>query len=73
MPFKLFEIIERFMIGAFLITLNQLQKTESTSKVFIPLEIQKLNSTFKTGNHSRVFVPFPRSHLESATYITFSR
>ena len=39
MPFKLFEFLERFMNGAFLITLTQLEKTGSTGEVFIPLEI----------------------------------
>ena len=38
MTFKLFKSLERFMIGAFLITLTQLEKTGSTGKVFIPLE-----------------------------------
>ena len=37
--FKLFEFLEQFMIGAFLITLTQFEKTGSTGKVFIPLEI----------------------------------
>ena len=44
MPSKLFELLEEFMIGAFLITLTQLKKTGSIGKVFIPLEIKKLNS-----------------------------
>ena len=39
MPFKLFEFLEQFMIGAFLITLTQLEKPGSSGKVFIPLEI----------------------------------
>ena len=30
MPFKLFEFLERYMIGAFMITLTQLEKTGST-------------------------------------------
>ena len=38
-PFKLFEFLERFMIGAFLITLSQLEETGSTGNFFIPLEI----------------------------------
>ena len=38
MPFQLFEFLEQFMIGAFLITLTQLEKTGSTGKVFIPLK-----------------------------------
>ena len=42
MPFKLLEFLERFMNGAFLITLTQLEKSGSTAKVFIPLEILKL-------------------------------
>ena len=37
--FKLFEFLERFMIGAFFITINQLEKNGPTGKVFIPLEI----------------------------------
>ena len=37
----------------FLMTLIQLEKTGSTGKVFVPLEILKLNSTFKTRNRSR--------------------
>ena len=44
MPFKLFEFLEQILIGAFLITLIQLEKTGSTGKVFIPLEILKINS-----------------------------
>ena len=43
-----FECLEQFMISAFLIKLTQLEKTRSTGKVFIPLEIIKLNSTFQT-------------------------
>ena len=39
MPFELFEFLERFMIGASLIILTQLEKPGSTGKVFIPLEI----------------------------------
>ena len=38
-PYKLFEFLERFMIGAFLIKLTQLEKTGSTGKVLIRLEI----------------------------------
>ena len=38
MPFKLFELLARFLIGAFLITLTRLEKTGSTGKVFIPLK-----------------------------------
>ena len=67
MPFKLFEYLERFMIGACLITFTQIEKTGSTGKTFIPLEIKKLNSTFETRNRSRFFAPFPRSFLESDT------
>ena len=40
MPYKLFKFLEQFMIGAFLITWNQLEKTRSIGKVFIPLEIK---------------------------------
>ena len=60
MPFKLFECLEQFMTRAFLITLTQLEKTGSTGKVFIPLEIIKLNSTFQTRNSLRIFAPFLR-------------
>ena len=34
MPFKLFEFLERFTTGAFLITLIQLEKNGSTGKVY---------------------------------------
>ena len=37
MPFKIFEFLEQFMIGAFLIILTQLEKTVSIGKIFIPL------------------------------------
>ena len=73
MPFKLFEFLDIFMIGAFLITLTQLEKSGSIGKIFILLEILKLNSTFETRNRSRFFAPFPRSYLESAIYVTFNR
>ena len=53
MPFKLFEFLEQFRIRAFLITLTQIEKTESISKFFTPLEISKLNSTFESRNRSR--------------------
>ena len=33
MPFKLFEFLEQYMIGAFLITLTQVEKTGSIDKV----------------------------------------
>ena len=47
MPFQLFELLERFMIGAFLIRLTQLQKTGSIGKLFIQLEIiKKIDSSF---------------------------
>ena len=39
MPFKLFEFLEQIMIGATLITLTQFEKTGSTGKVFVLLEI----------------------------------
>ena len=39
MPFKLFEFLEQFMVGAFLIIRTQLEKIGSKGKVFIPLEI----------------------------------
>ena len=39
MHLKLFEFHERIMIGALLITFIQLEKTRSTGKVFISLEI----------------------------------
>ena len=32
MPFELFEFLEQFMMGAFLITLTRLEKTGSTGK-----------------------------------------
>ena len=48
MPCKLFELLARFMTSAFLMKLTQLEKIGSTDKVFIPLEIYKLNSTFET-------------------------
>ena len=73
MSFTLFEFLEQFMIGAFLIAWTQLEKTGSIGKVFIPLEIYKLNSIFEAGKRSRFFGPFPRSYLESAIYFTFSR
>ena len=73
MPFKLFEFLEQIMIGAFLITLTQLKKTGSIGKVFIPLEIQKINFTFENTTRSRFFASFPRSYLVSATYIILSR
>ena len=41
MPFKLFEFLEQFMIGTFLLTLTKLEKTRSSGKIFIPLEILK--------------------------------
>ena len=50
MPFKLFELLEQFIIGAFLKRLAHLEKTVSIGKVFIPLEILKLNSTIETRN-----------------------
>ena len=39
MPFKLFEFLEQFIIGAFLMKLTQIEQTGSTGKNFIPLEI----------------------------------
>ena len=39
MLFKRIEFLEHYMIGAFLVTLPQIEKTGSISKVFIPLEI----------------------------------
>ena len=42
MPFKLFDFLERFMIGAFLITLTQIDKTGSTIKVIVLLENKKV-------------------------------
>ena len=39
MPFKLSEFLERFMTDAFVVTLTQLEKTGSTGKVLIPMEI----------------------------------
>ena len=39
MPFELFELLEQFTIGSFLIRLTQLEKTGSIGKVIIPLEI----------------------------------
>ena len=53
MPFKPFEFLEQFMTGTFLITLTQLEKTGSTVKAFITLEIYKLNFTVETRNRSR--------------------
>ena len=42
MPFRLLEILEQYMIGAFLITCTQLEKTGSIVEVFIPLGHLKL-------------------------------
>ena len=39
MPFKFLEFLEQFMTGAFLMTLTQHEKTESTGKIVIPLKI----------------------------------
>ena len=52
MPFKLFEFQEQSIMDAFLKTLTQHEKIGSTGKVFIQLEILKLNSTFEHGNRS---------------------
>ena len=41
MPFKLFEFLERFMIGAFFIILSQLEKTRSTGKVLFLWKSEK--------------------------------
>ena len=38
-PFKLFEFLKRFVIGAFLIAFTQLEKNRSINKIFIPLDI----------------------------------
>ena len=50
MPFKFFEFLEQFMIGVFLITLTQIEKTGSMGS-FIPLEIQKLTKKNKKIHH----------------------
>ena len=73
MPFKFFEFLERFMTVAFLITLTQLEKTGSTGRVLFRSKILKINSTFETRSFSRFFAQFPRSYLEKANYVTFSR
>ena len=73
MAFKLFEFLEQFMTGAFLITLTQFEKTGSTGKVLFRWKPKKLNSTFETKNRSRTFAPFARSYLEKAIYFIFSR
>ena len=39
MQFKLFKFLEQFMIGTFLITKTQQEKSGSIGKIFIPLEI----------------------------------
>ena len=49
MPFKLFEFLERFMIGAFLITLFQLEKTGSTDKFLFSWKF-KNSIPFETRN-----------------------
>ena len=57
--FKIFEILEQFMIDAFLIKIPQLEKTGSIgsiSKVLIPLKIYKLKSLSK----SQLFTFFSR-------------
>ena len=69
MPFKLIEFVEQFRIGTFLITLNQLEKTGSIGKGFIPLEIKKLNSTFDTRNRSRFLAPFFHDRIWRSAYI----
>ena len=73
MPFELFEFLKRVMIGVFLISLTLLQKTRSTGKAFIPLEILKLIFTFETRDRPRIFAPFARLCLESAIYVAFRR
>ena len=53
MPFKLFEFLKQFMIGAFLITISQLEKPGSTGKILIPQEFSNFNTTFETRNRLR--------------------
>ena len=60
MPFNPFYFLEQFIIGIFLITLFQLEKTGSIGKALIPLEILKLKIA------SVSFAPFPPLYLESA-------
>ena len=62
------------MIGANLITLTQLEKTGSTGRVLIPLEISKSNSTFETRSRSRfsTFV-FGEGYLRHFQQMNFFR
>ena len=50
MPFKLFEFLEQLKIGAFLITLTQIEKTGSTGKVFCAI------SKYECGNGARLLL-----------------
>ena len=47
MPFKLFELLERFMKGAFLINSTQVEKTGSNVEFLFLWEIFQKNSTFE--------------------------
>ena len=47
MPFKLFEFLEQFMAGTFLIKLIQFEKTESISKIFNTLGNHEIKFRFR--------------------------
>ena len=72
MPFNLFQFLEIIIIGAFLITLTQLEQPGSTGKVFIPLEIYKLNSTFETRNFSHFLLHHLHVHIWRVLFTSLS-
>ena len=82
------EFREQFLIGVFLKKkysyLRQLKQDSFFRKIKLKLNStfqsrsrsplkKKLNSTFKSRSRSRFFAPFPRSLLNSAIYLSFSR
>ena len=61
MPFELFEFLEQFMIGSFLIILTRLEKIGLAGKAFSAENLQ-LNPTFETRNSSRFLHHFRLSN-----------
>ena len=71
MPFKLFEFLDRFTIGAFL-KLTKFEKTGSIRKTFISLGNLIINFHFRNQRAMKFFVTFTLLLFDSGAYLLFN-
>ena len=73
MPLKLFEFLDQFMIGTFLIKLTQFEKTGSIGKLFISLENLKIKFHFQNSISITFFLTLTFLLFDGGFHLPFNK